>query len=224
MEPLHHDKLMVNLKQAPRVLFFLRVSTESQDYFRQELELANYCKEKGWRHTGTIGAKISGMKKKDERPEVNELFEIIDKGSIDKLLVTEISRLGRRARDIRYIIDKCHDKGVSVVFKNIGGMESLDDNGNETVVSNIIIAIHSELAGSERKEMVARIKSGLAAAKAKGKCIGRIAGSIESNDVFIKKYAGAVKDLKNGLSVRKTCAIHCISENTVLKLRKAINQ
>lgn len=205
----------------PKVGFFLRVSKKSQDYYRQELELKNYCREKNWKHIFTVANKVSGMKSKSERTEVSELFTQINRGNINKVVVTEISRLGRIPKEIRHIIEYLHERKVSIVFKNLGGLESLDDNGNETVVGNIIIAIHSELAADERKNLVQRIKSGLDAARKNGKRIGRPEGSKMDTKALLKKYPRLSVDLKAGISIRNCMKIHTLSKGTVLAVKKA---
>lgn len=103
-----------------------------------------------------------------------------------KIVVTETSRLGRVPKLIRQIIEHLHERKVSIVFKNFGGMESLDENGNETVLGNILIAIQSELATEERRCLVQSIKSGLEAARMKDKHLGRPVGSNMDEKTLLK--------------------------------------
>ena len=76
----------------PLVAFFLRVSTESQQYLRQELELKKYAQEKNWEHVLTIASKVSGMKKRSEREDLQQLYDAVDRKQFEKLIVTEVSR------------------------------------------------------------------------------------------------------------------------------------
>ena len=126
-----------------KVCLLLRVSSEKQDTKRQLIELTSFCKEKKFKIVRTISSKISATKTGSERPDLIELFEVARRKEFKKVLVTEISRLGRKAKDIRNTIDRLHEQKISIVFKNFGGLESLDENNNETFVTNIIISIHA---------------------------------------------------------------------------------
>ena len=208
--------------KSTRACLFIRVSTQQQDYDRQVLELTQYCEDKSYTITKTIATKISGTKKYNERPDVQELFQAAKAKLFDKVIVSEISRIGRNARDIRNTINYLHDRGISIVFRNLGGLESLDENGNESFVTNIIIAIYSELAQEEKRILSDRIKSGLASARAKGKHIGRKSDTKEDRETILKKYPKLVVDLQNGLSIRKAERLHNISRGTVIKIKKII--
>jgi DNA invertase Pin-like site-specific DNA recombinase len=208
--------------KSNRVCLFIRVSTEQQSNDRQILELTQYCESRNYTITKTIATKISGVKKNEERPDVQELFQAAKDGQFDKVVVSEVSRIGRNAREIRSTINYLHDKGISIVFKNLGGLESLDDNGNESFVTNIIIAIYSELAQEEKRILSERIKSGLVSAKAKGKHIGRPSDTKEDREKIIKKYPKLITDLSNGLSIRKAERLHNISRGTVIKVKRLI--
>jgi|SRR6185312_1898283 len=211
---------MVN--KSTKVCLFIRVSTQQQDYDRQILELTKYCRDKGFTIAKTIATKISGVKKYEERPDVQELFQSARAGQFKKVLVSEISRIGRNARDIRDTINYLHDRGISIVFKNLGGLESLDENGNESFVTNIIIAIYSELAQEEKRTLSERIKSGLHSARAKGKHIGRKKGMSMSKQDILKKYPRLIADLNKGMSLIAAMKVHEISKGTVIKVKKII--
>lgn len=206
----------------PRIAFFLRVSTQSQEFLRQELELKKYAREKNWNHVLTIASKVSGMKKRSEREDLKQLYAAVDGKQFEKLIVTEVSRLGRNARDLRHTVEYLHDRGVSIVFKNLGGMESLNENGDETFVSNIIMQIHIELAAEEREQTVSRIKSGLEAAKAKGKKLGRPVGTTKDEAEILNRYRYMVKDIQAGLSISKLMKLHEVSKGTVIKVRRLV--
>jgi DNA invertase Pin-like site-specific DNA recombinase len=210
-------------KENKSACLFVRVSTDKQEYERQIRDLSEYCNQKGLVVVKTIVTKITGTKTTKERPDLQELFDAADKGLFKKVIVTEVSRIGRNARDIRNTIDYLHKRKISITFKNIGGLESLDENGNESFVTNVIIAIYSELAQEEKRILSDRICSGLANAKAKGKHIGRRAGSYMDKSNLLKKYSGLAIDLKNGLSLRKSMKIHVVSKGTVLKVKRALN-
>lgn len=204
------------------VCLFMRVSTNKQDYERQLYELTEYCKLQNYEVRKVIASTVSGKKIKGERADLDLLFSTASTRQFKKVIVLEISRLGRTAKDVRNTISFLHDHKIPVVFKQLAGLESLDANGNETFVTNVIISIYSELAQEEHKRMRANIISGLNNAKAKGKILGRPEGA-KSEKELIKKYSKLVIDLKSGLSLNKCCKVHRVSKNTVIKIKKIIN-
>lgn len=207
------------MSQQTKVCLFIRVSTQVQDYDRQISDLTLYCKQKGYIISKTIATKITGTKTLADRLDLQELLAAANRNEFQKVIVTEISRIGRNARDIRNTIDQLHRKKIAVVFKNIGGLESIDENGNESFVTNIIIAIYSELAQEEKRILSERIKSGLAEARRKGKRMGRPEGVEDISDLK-KKYPKLIADLKKGSSLTECCKLHGVSRNTVIKVKR----
>jgi DNA invertase Pin-like site-specific DNA recombinase len=210
------------MQNKTKVCLFIRVSTQQQDYDRQISDLTAYCEQRGYAISKTIATKITGTKTLADRQDLQDLLAAANKNEFEKVIVTEISRIGRNARDIRNTIDQLHKKKISVVFKNLGGLESLDENGNESFVTNIIIAIYSELAQEEKRILSERIRSGLAEARRKGKKIGRPLGG-EDLALVKKKYAKLIVDLKNGSSLSRCSKLHDVSRNTVIKVKKLIS-
>jgi len=211
---------MNNENRIP-VCVFVRVSTQKQEFERQIQELTEYSLKNGYSIRKIIATKISGNIDSSEREDLQVLIEAATKGEFKKVIVTEINRLGRKAKDIRKTIDKLHALDVSIIFKNLAGIESLVD-GKESFVTNIIIAIYSELAQEERRILVERINSGLREAKRNGKILGRRTGTSETQIDFLKKYNSLIKDLKNGISLNKCMKIHSVSKNTVIKVKRLI--
>jgi len=209
-------------QQVNRACLFIRVSTDKQDYQRQILELNVFCRQKNLEVAETIATKITGTKTFQDREDLQLLFKSAASKKFDKVVVSEISRIGRNAKDIRNTIDYLHSKKIAIVFRNLGGLESLDDHGNESFVTNIIIAIYSELAQEEKRILSERIKSGLVNAKHKGKQIGRPEGKQE-DEVLLKKYSRLAADLKKGLSLSQCQKLHDVSRNTAIKVKRLLS-
>jgi DNA invertase Pin-like site-specific DNA recombinase len=110
---------------------------------------------------------------------------------------------------------------IPIYFKNLNVL-SLDEYGNESLVTNLIIAIYAEFAGEEVRLLSERVKSGLEKAKAQGKQLGRPSNSQESDEKLKRKYSKLIQDLKNGLSLNKCMKIHGVSKNTVIKVKRII--
>ena len=204
-----------------RVCLFIRVSTDKQDYQRQILELNEFCRQKHFTVAETIATKITGTKTYKDREDLQQLFKSAESKKFDKVVVSEISRIGRSAKDIRHTIDFLHSKKIAVVFRNLGGLESLDDQGKESFVTNIIISIYSELAQEERRILSERIKSGLVSARHKGKQLGRPQGKQDS-EALLKKYPKLASDLKKGFSLSQCQKLHSVSRNTAIKVKRLL--
>ena len=201
-----------------RVCLFLRVSTTKQDYDRQLTELQSYCGQRKFVISRLIANNISGTKESRKRTDLKELMESAKVGEFDKLVITEISRLGRNAKELMQVINFLHQHKVSIILKNLG-VESLDENGEETFVTNLIISFHAEQAQEEKRQLSNRIKSGLVHARTKGRKLGRPDGK-EDKESFLKKYPTLVRDIKAGISIRKNMKLHDVSKCTVIKAKR----
>ena len=210
------------MERKKRVCLFIRVSGEKQSYIRQVSDLTKFCEERQYDITLTIANKISGAKKYSDRPDLMQLYGAADKKLFDLVLVSEISRLGRDARTVRNTIDYLHDRNIPVVFCNLGGTSSLDENGNETFLVNTVVALLSEMAAEERRLLSSRIKSGLTEARKRHGKLGRPEGTTLDNGALLKKYPRLASDLRNGLSVRKAMKVHELAQGTVMKVKKVL--
>ena len=78
-----------------KVVLFARVSTIAQDYERQINELTTLANQNRWSIAGIFAEKISGAKRNAERTELVRMVEFVEANNVDKIVVTELSRLGR---------------------------------------------------------------------------------------------------------------------------------
>lgn len=204
------------------VLLFCRVSSDSQSFQYQLEELQEYCAANNYEIVNTIANNISGRTGR-KRPDLDHLFQLARKGDFKKVVVTSVERLGRDAKMIRRTIDFLHERKISIVFKN-QNFESLDANGEETFVTNILISVYAEVSMEDNKQRSAKIKSGLSNAVKRGKVIGRPKGWKKDDDQLLKEHAKLVRDLRQGLSLSQCVKLHGVAKNTVIKVKRAINQ
>lgn len=204
------------------VCILARVSSKHQSVDSQVTSLQNYCSGRNYNVVKTITSTVTGNTTNKKRDDLIELMELVRSGnhSINKLCISELTRLGRRPNEIRAIVDFLHGHSISIVFVNLG-LESLDADGKESLIIRLVIAIFSELAASEREILSDRIKAGLIHAS-KTKRLGRPVDSGEDDVSFLKKYKSVVKNLNAGLSIRKTSKLTGVSHTTIVKVKRLV--
>ena len=75
-----------------KTVAYVRVSTDSQDYQNQKFEILNYCDKSGIKVDSWLEVEMSSRRSAKDR-RIDELITYLD--SNDRLLVSELSRLGR---------------------------------------------------------------------------------------------------------------------------------
>jgi DNA invertase Pin-like site-specific DNA recombinase len=206
-----------------KAVIYSRVSSEGnrQDTERQTNELIDYAKKMGYELVGVYEEKVSGFKKNEDRPVFSKMLEDIEKGGTEKLLIWELSRIGRNVIQSLQNIQLLTDKKVSIYIKNFN-LETLNDDKTPNSLSMFMVQILFSVANMESQLTLSRLQSGyrsLVASKG-SKAVGRKTGSIELDDDFIKKHTDAIKYIKKGYSYRQIAILTNKSVNTVIKVKK----
>ncbi len=206
------------------VVLFARVSSEAQDFGRQLRDLERHAARAGYRVVATIAEKLSGSRRsRAKRPDLDQLLALARTGQVRQVLVTELSRLGRRARETRQVVEELADLRVSVFALNIQ-LGSLLPDGKANPIARLVMTVLMEVDEMETERTGERIKSGQEKAYAKGAQKGRPNGSSESAKKQLAKYPKVVKFLQaGGLSVREIAKLSSCSTNTVLKVKNALS-
>lgn len=144
--------------------------------------------------------------------------ELARKGKIQKVVVSEISRIARRLSVVSKFVEEMEDLKVSIFWQN-QGLETLQENGERNGVANIFLAAFAEIARNEREMTVKRIRSGLASAREKGKVLGRPKGSVQLIEDFLSKHKGIVRRVQDGLSFRDISKLEKCSFSTIKKVK-----
>ena len=92
----------------------------------------------------------------------------------DRLLVSELSRLGRSLSQVIQIVETL----VRRKIRFIAIKEAIEFDGKQDLRTKVMIALFGLFAEVERDLISERTKEGLAAAKAKGKRLGRPKGAL----------------------------------------------
>lgn len=213
------------MRQAERipVALFARVSKESQDFGRQLVDTQRHADQSNHAVVATFAEKLSGSRRsRARRPDLDRLLDLARSGSIRQVLVTEMSRLGRRARETRQVVEELGDLGVSVYALNIQLGYLLAD-GQVNPMARLVMSVLMEVDEMESERSSHRIRSGQARAYAAGAQKGRPAGSTQDAAQLLAKYPKVVKHLRKGLAVREVAALAGCSTNTVLKVKNALS-
>jgi len=203
-----------------KAVIYSRVSSEGnrQDTERQTNELKEYANKMGYELIGVYEEKVSGFKKNEDRPIFSKMLEEIEKGTIDKILVWELSRIGRSVIQSLQNIQLLTDKKVSIYIKNFN-LETLNDDKTPNSLSMFMVQILFSVANMEAQLTKSRMASGYRNHIKNGGKLGRKVGSIETEEETIQKHSEIVKLLKKKLTIRQISGLTNKSTNTVLKVK-----
>lgn len=152
-----------------RVYGYARVSTRDQNLDRQLLALA----EQGIQERDIIADKESG---KDLDRKGYRLLKdgLLRRG--DTLVVTSLDRLSRSKGDIKRELEHFRANGIRLKVLDLPTTMQDFPEGQEWIqdmVNNILIEVLSTIAEQERATIRRRQAEGIAAAKSRGKYLGR---------------------------------------------------
>ena len=154
-----------------KTIAYLCVSTGSQDLANQKLAVLDYARQKRFAIDHFVEAQASSRKGRDQR-RIEELLGSLTAG--DRLVVSELSRLGRSLGQVIQLVDELVKRKVR--FTAI--KEGIRFEGKQDLQTKVMIALFGLFAEVERDLISERTKEGLAAARAKGRLLGRPKGSL----------------------------------------------
>lgn len=204
-----------------KTVIFARVSTNIQEYDRQIYELTTLAKSNGWSVEAVFAEKISGAKSNKERTELLNMVSYVEANHINKVLVTELSRLGRDTLQVLEVIQMLNEKGISLYIQNYN-IETLTKDGKVNAMSQFLITILAEVARMERKTIRERVESGYRNYRANGGKVGRKIGYKKAEETIREQYTEEIKLLKKGYSLRNISKITGTSINTIRKCKSLI--
>jgi DNA invertase Pin-like site-specific DNA recombinase len=166
---------------------------------------------------------VSGKVPFKEREKGMVLVELVEKGEVETVVVEELSRLGRNTVDVLTSLQWLEEKGVNVVVRGMGNLQSHID-GKKNPIWNLITSVMSSLYELEREQIRERTDMGRKMYVINGGKLGRKIGSNENLQSFLQKPK--VKQiqslLEKGKSVRDICGRLEVSPSTVVKVKKSL--
>jgi putative DNA-invertase from lambdoid prophage Rac len=187
-----------------KVALYCRVSTADQSCARQERDLLAFAARAGQEVVGVWKETASGAKQ--DRLERQKVMALAQARSIEAIVVTELTRWGRSTIDLVHTLNDLQARGVSLIAQT--GLQF----DLRTAQGKLVASLMSALAEFERDLLHERIRSGIAAAKARGKRFGRHPGHRIKSDRLAPKVLQRVEE---GGSYREIGKELNISKNTV---------
>ena len=166
---------------------------------------------------------VSGKVPFKEREKGKVLVELIENGEVETIVVEELSRLGRNTVDVLTTLQWLEEKGVNVVVRGMGNLQSHFD-GKKNPIWNLITSVMSSLYELEREQIKERTEMGRKMYVINGGKLGRRTGSNENIQSFLQKpkVRQIQSLLEKGKSVRDICGRLEVSPTTVVKVRKYV--
>jgi DNA invertase Pin-like site-specific DNA recombinase len=149
-----------------KAAIYARVSTTNGQSPAMQLdELRDYCRRRGWEileeyvDNGHSGARES-------RPALDRLMADARKRLVDAVVVYRYDRFARSLRQLVNALEEFRSLGIDFVSLR-EGVDTSTPNGR------LVFGIFASIAEFERELIRDRVRSGLAAAKARGTKLGR---------------------------------------------------
>lgn len=196
----------------PRVVAYVRVSTNKQDLQNQRHEIERYCAAHGLLVDEWDEDIASGTTQLKDR-QAGALIDSLKSG--DTLIVSEVSRISRSIRTIVNTLEDCIERGVAVTSIK-EGITFKDD-----VTSTVMMVGLGLAAQLERKFISARTREALARKKAEGVRLGRPPGKHRPEN---RKLYGKDEEILRYMRRRVSkAAIARLLDVSISTLRRYIN-
>jgi len=147
-----------------RIGVYLRVSTQDQNTDLQIKEIQTYLKARNWSDYAIYEDKASGTH--SNRPQLKQLLSDTRQRKLDVVICWKLDRFFRSLKDLVITLQELGELGVSFI--------SLRDQVDlSTSSGRLMLHMLGAFAEFEASLIRERVKAGIAAAKAKGKRLGR---------------------------------------------------
>lgn len=166
-----------------KVAIYSRCSTSEQNVSLQIGELRAFCQRRGWEIAEEFtDAGVSGSK--ESRPALNRLKADARLRKFDAVLVYRYDRFARSLRQLVNALGEFDALGIHFVSLH-EGVDTSTPNGR------LVFGIFASIAEFERELIRSRVRSGLAAARARGKRLGRPMSSVDGKAIHALRDSGA---------------------------------
>jgi DNA invertase Pin-like site-specific DNA recombinase len=160
------------------IVLYTRVSTTDQNPDRQltnskeyDYVLTDYC---------------SGSIPLYERPKGSEVKKMIDNKSLTRLVIHDVTRIGRNTLDVLSIWSDLTQRGIVIECKN-PNIRNINDDGKVDKFSELMLSILSTMSQFEKSLIRERQLEGIKVRKEKGLYGGRRIGTVDTKERFLSK-------------------------------------
>lgn len=160
---------IVRFMKTGKIAFYYRVSTGGQNLDSQRVELQRYAEQQGWKPEDILTFEdhaVSGGV--FSRKGLDEMMRAVKRGRVRLVVCSRLDRLGRSLSGVAMLLSELQANGVGLICCQ-QGLNTSDDSPMGRLQAGIL-AIIGEFEKSLCRE---RTLAGLAAARAKGKTLGR---------------------------------------------------
>lgn len=182
-----------------RCVGYCRVSTQGQDTGAQ-LQAIKAAVEKSGDVLVNVYQDhgISGAKGRDQRPALDQMLKDAKQQKFDKVVVFDITRLGRSLPDLIATLNELSSANVD--------LQMLQNNlDTSTAGGRMMFSIFGAIGEFERSLIRERVKAGLENAKKNGTRLGRPTNCTPQTEATVKELR------EKGFSIRKICSLLKIS-------------
>ena len=147
------------------------------------------------------------------------VIEFYIENKVENILVSEVSRIGRRVVNVLQFIEQCSENKINVIIDNYN-LNSLNKDKTVNTITQLILNISASFSDIELQETTRRLSSGRAKYIRDGGTLGRKVGSTKDDAKLLSEHADIVKFLRQGQSVRNTMKLTEKSSGTVQKVKR----
>jgi DNA invertase Pin-like site-specific DNA recombinase len=148
----------------------------------QLAELREYCQRRGFEIFGEyVDNGVSGAK--ERRPQLDRLLTNCRRRLVDAVVVYRYDRFARSLRQLVNALDEFRSLGIDFISLH-EGVDTSTPNGR------LVFGIFASIAEFERELIRDRVRSGIAAARAKGKRLGRPRVCVDSSKIVRLRAQG----------------------------------
>ena len=205
-----------------KAVIYARVSStierNRQNTERQVLDLKAYAEFAKLEVVEVFEEYISGGKRNDERPILQDAIDYCIENKVDFLLTSELSRVGRSTFEVLETVKTLIDHKINLYMQK-EQLTLLDDNGKPSMFAPIMLATLATCAQIERDNIQFRLASGYKNFKANGGKVGRKKGSIKTTEKKKEEYKEIIQLLKKGYSIRNVAKISNRGISTVQRIK-----
>ena len=203
-----------------KAVIYARVSSSNdrQDTTRQIEDLRKYAVSQNIEIVNVFQEHISGAKKNEERQVLTDCLNYYTTHSVNYLLLSELSRLGRSTLQVLRSLEVLHEAKVTVYIQNLG-LYTLQADGKVNPIVSVLTTMLAEMGNIERSNIQYRLNSGRANYVAKGGKLGRKKGSMKTEEKKLEEYRDTITLLKKGYSIRNIAKLQGIGISTVQRIK-----